>query len=138
MVDPLGYILTIIRADAGVAAITTRVRGGEPAKGDALGPGLYQPFVVLARLGHQRQKRLPVQEVRIAARCYGVTFQGASALAGAVSDAVHAIGPQTSAGGVGIWTAFDDGGEGTLKDPDTDQPYEVIIIAVNAADRPIA
>ena len=37
--DPTGRLLTEIRDDAGVAALTTRVRGGEPAAGDALGAG---------------------------------------------------------------------------------------------------
>jgi hypothetical protein len=133
LVDVTGYILTTIRDDATVAALTTRIRGGEPAKGDALGPGSYQRFVVLVRLGAQREKRLPVQEVRIAARCYGLTYQDAAALAGAVSDAIHARGPRISTGGVGIWTSFDDGGEGAGKDPDTDQPMETVVISVNAA-----
>jgi hypothetical protein len=138
MIDPLGFILTTIRDDATVAALTTRIRGGEPAAGDALGPGHYLPFVVLVNLGHVRERRLPVQEVRIAARCYGVTHQGAAALAGAVSDSIHAKGPRTSSGGVGIWTSFDDGGGGGLLDPDTNQPYEVVVILVNAATSPIA
>jgi hypothetical protein len=137
MPDPLGRILTEIRDDATVAAITTKIRGGEPAKNDALGPGSYQPFVVLVRLGTQREKRLPVQEVRIAAKCYAATAQLAAVLAGAVSDAVHARGPRISPSGVGIWTSFDDGGEGASNDPSTLQPYETVVISVNAADRPI-
>ena len=133
LVDPTGYILTTIRDDATVATLTTRIRGGEPAKDDALGPGSYQRFVVLVRLGTQREKRLPVQEVRYVARCYGLTYQDAAALAGAVSDAIHARGPRISTGGVGIWTSFDDGGEGAGKDPDTSQPMETVVISVNAA-----
>jgi hypothetical protein len=133
LVDPLGYILTTIRDDATVATLTDRIRGAEPAPKDALGPGDYQRFVVLVRLGARREKRLPVQEVRIAARCYGLTYQDAAVLAGAVSDAVHALGTRINAGGVGIWSSFDDGGEGASKDPDTGQPYETVVISVNAA-----
>lgn len=132
MIDPLGRILTEIRDDATVAAITTRIRGGEPAPGDALGPGSYQPFVVLSRLSIQREKRLPMQEVRILAACYGATFQQAAALAGAVSDAINAAGPRISPAGVGIWASFDDGGEGATRDPDTDQPREDVIFSVTA------
>jgi len=135
VIDPLGTILTMIRDDATVAAMTTKIRGGEPAKGDALGPGSYQRFVVLVRLGTTREKRLPVQEVRIAANCYGTSYQDAAMLAGAVSDAIHAKGPHLTAGGIGIWTTFDDGGEGATKDPTTEQPFETVIIQVNAADR---
>lgn len=139
--DPLGYLLTTVRDDPTVAAMTTRVRGGEPAPGDALGAGQYQRFVVLVRLGHLREKRLPMQEVRIAARCYGAggnPVQDAAVLAGAVSDALHARGPRISAGGVGIWASFDDSGGGADKDPDTGQPMEVVIFSAIAADRPIA
>jgi hypothetical protein len=132
LVDPLGFVLTTIRSDATVAAITTRVRGGEPAPGDALGPGKYIPFVVLTKLGHSRLKRAPVQEVRLAAKCYAATNQAADALGGAVSDAIHAAGHRISSSGVSILGAFDDGGEGASKDPDTGQPVSVIVIQVNA------
>jgi hypothetical protein len=133
LVDPLGRILTEIRDDPTVAALTgARVRGGEPAKGDALGPGSYQPFVVLSRLGTSRLRRAPVQEVRISARCYAVTYQGAAALAGAVSDAIHATGHRISPTSGSIFGSFDDGGGEATKDPDTGQPYESVVIAVNA------
>jgi hypothetical protein len=132
LVDPLGRILTEIRDNAAVAAITTRIRGGEPAKGDALGPGAYVPFVVLTQLGSSRLPHAPVQEVRLLAKCYGVTAQGATALAGAVSDAIHATGHRISGSGVVIFDSFDDGGEGATKDPDTDQPMASVVISVNA------
>lgn len=134
LVDPTGSVLVLIRDDSAVDAIVHgRVRGGEPAAGDALGPGHYQPFVVLTRLGRSRLKRAPVQEVRLNAACYGVTHQGAAALAGAVSSAVHPKGPRISAGGVAIWSSFDDGGGDSTKDPDTGQPREDFVIAVNAS-----
>jgi hypothetical protein len=132
LVDPLGRILVEIRDDPSVAALTTRIRGGEPAKDDALGPGSYQRFVVLVRLGAARLKRAPIQEVRILARCYGTTFADAAVLAGAVSDAIHAKGHRISAGGVVIFTSFDDIGTGAEKDPDTGQPHQDLIISVGA------
>lgn len=138
MIDPLGRILTEIRDDAAVAAITTRIRGGEPAPGDAKGPGEWVPFVVLVRLGTLRERGLPMQEVRIAARCYGTTFQQAAALAGAVSDAVHAAGPRISTAGVGIWRSFDDGGGGADIDPDTGQPHEEVVLSVIATTQAVA
>jgi hypothetical protein len=132
LVDPFGKLLTEIRDDPSVSAITTRIRGGEPAPGDALGPGKYQPFVVLTLIGRSRLKRAPLQEVRLVAKCYGVTFQGAEELAGAVSDAIHAVGRRASAGGVVIFGSFDDGGQGTTKDPDTGQPMSAFMVQVNA------
>ena len=133
--DPLGFILTTIRDDAAVSAITTRIRGGQPATGDALGPGKYQRFVVLSRLGGLRLKRAPLQEVRLLAKCYGVTDQDAEALAGTVSDAIHASGRLTNGSGLVITGAFDDGGEGATQDPDTGQPMASIVIQVGALDR---
>ena len=130
--DPTGRLLTEIRGDPAVAAITTRIRGGEPAPGDALGAGSYQPFVVLVRLARTRLRWAPVQAVRYAARCYGATYQGAAELAGAVADAVHAKGHRINAAGLSIFGSFDDGGGGAMADPDTGQPYEVVFIDVNA------
>ena len=133
MVDPTGFLLTTIRDFPAVAAITTRVRGGEPAPGDALGAGSYLAFVVLSRLGSLRLKRAPIQEVRLVARCYGATAQGAAALAGAVSDAIHAKGHRINGVGVAIFGSFDDGGLGADKDPDTGQPLESFVIQVGAS-----
>ena len=89
-------------------------------------------FVVLSLLGRSRLKRAPLQEVRLVARCYGNTYQGAEALAGAVSDAIHAVGRRVSAAGVVIFGSFDDGGQGTSKDPDTGQPVSMFVIQVGA------
>lgn len=133
MIDCLGFLLTGIRDNAAVAAITTRIRGGEPAAGDALGPGSYVPFVVLTRLGVEREPRVPIQRLRILARCYAATPQAASALYGAVSDAIHDVGPRISASGVVLYRSFDDIGTGAEKDPDTGQPSESLIVSLIAA-----
>ena len=131
MIDALGTLLTEIRDDPGVAALTTRIRGGEPAPGDAATP--FQRFVVLVRLGSTREKRAPVQEVRIGLRCYGATFADAAALYGAVSDAIHNVGPRIGATGVLIHRSFDDAGLGAQTDPDTGQPHEDGVISLFAA-----
>ena len=133
MIDCLGFLLTGIRDSPAVAAITTRIRGGEPAAGDALGPGSYVPFVVLTNLGSRREPRAAMQTVRIAARCYGASFPLAAALAGAVSDAVSNIGPRRSSSGVLIYRTYDDIGLGAEKDPDTGQPHQDLIVEVFAA-----
>ena len=139
--DPTGRILTEIRDDATVAAITARVRPEQPAgkteadAGDARGPGQYVPFVVVSRLGHARGKRIPTQEVRLLAKCYGTTAQNAAALAAAVSGAVHARGHRISSAGVAISGSFDDGGAGLAFDPVTGQPHEDVVIQVNASTR---
>ena len=131
MIDPLGKLLTEIRDFPAVAALTSRVRGGEFAPGDAAVP--FKRVVVLVRLGTTRAKRAPVQEVRIGLRCYGSTYQDAAALYGAVSDAVHNVGPRIGATGVLIHRSFDDIGMGADKDPDTGQPHEDGVIQLFAA-----
>ncbi len=136
MIDPLGKLLTEIRANPAVASLTTRVRGGEPAPGDSAAP--FGRFVVLVRLGTQRDKRAPVQEVRIGFRCYGSTYQDAAALYGAVSDAIHNVGPRIGATGVLIHRSFDDTGLGASKDPDTGQPHEDGVIQLFAATQVVA
>ena len=131
MIDPLGTLLTEIRDNSAVAALTTRIRGGEPAPGDVTVP--FGRFVVLVRLGTTREKRAPVQAVRIAVRCYGTTFGDAAALYGAVSDAIHNVGPRIGATGVLIQRSYDDAGLGAASDPDTGQPHEDGVISLFAA-----
>lgn len=136
--DPMGYLLTTIRSDPVVAAITTRIRAGEPAPGDSQGPAGYLPFVVLSELGNVRQKgRVPVQETRVAARCYAASFQLAKALAGAVSDSIHNLSPRKNASGVLLYRAYDDVGNGTTRDPDTQQPVSEFVIQLWSATQAV-
>jgi hypothetical protein len=155
LVDPTGYLLTTIRDAAGVAALTARVRVDEPMgrtvnsasvetdAGDARGPGKWVRFIVISRLARSREKRLPIQEARYVARCYGQggnPWQDADALAGAVSDAIHNTGPMRNAAGVVLFQLFDDGGEGPTADPMTHQPHSDVIVSVIAGTQvaPIA
>jgi hypothetical protein len=134
MIDPLGKLLTEIRSNSVVAALTTRIRGGEPEPGDSVSKADgYNRFVVLVRLGNDRAKRAGMQTLRIAARCYGTSYQDAAALAGAVSDAVHNIGPRRNTAGVLIFRTYDDIGLGATADPDTGQPHEDLVIEVFAS-----
>lgn len=150
LADPTGRLLTDIRGDAAVAALTDRVRCPEPLgrqvtaggvvtdEGDARGPGAYVRFVVLVRLGRSRLPHVPVQEVRYSARCYGLDARDAAALAGAVSEAVHDRGHRITAGGVSIFGSLDEGAEAAARDPDTGQPYESVLISVGASTALIA
>jgi hypothetical protein len=147
LVDPTGFLLTTIRDNASVAALTTRVRVYEPMgrtvnsagvetdAGDARGPGKWVRFVVIRRLGRTRLPHAPVQGVRYVALCYGQggnPAQDADALAAAVSDAIHNAGHRISSGGVSVFGSYDDGGEGPTKDPDTGQPHSDVVIALGA------
>lgn len=148
--DPLGKVLIEVRDDPVVAAIAAanpsssvaRVRGFEPApptdsyEGDAHGPGSYRAFVVLSNLGGSRLYRVPIQQPRITARCYGRTPAEAAALGAAVSDAVHYQGPRVH-GQLGIYASFEDGGGEQARDPDTDQPYVTLFIDLVATTQAV-
>lgn len=126
LLDPLGALLVEIRDDVDVDSLVDgRVRGFEPAAGDAQGAGSYQAFIVLVSLGGPPDPRLPVTFGTYAARCYGTTGQNASAVWGAVVKAVHMAGPRLKTSGLGIYlSAVIDGGEQS-KDPDTQQPVVI-------------
>jgi hypothetical protein len=132
LVDPTGFLVTSLRDDPGVAALNCPVRTGEPAPGDALGPGKYKRFVVLVRLGRTRHPHAPVQGIHYAARCYGTSYQDATFVAATVASAIHDRGVRVSPGGISVLNSLDDGGDGAGKDPDTAQPYETVIIVVGA------
>lgn len=137
MIDPLGLVLTAIRDDPAVAAITTRVRGGELATDD--GP----PAVVLRRLGTTRAPmgggtgRAGLEGVTIAALCFAQTYQGAAALYGAVSDAIHMKGPRHDGAGRLIYLTVEESGGDPVVDPDTRWLTETCVISVIAAAKAV-
>lgn len=129
MFDPIGSLVVELREDAAVAALTTRIRGGGPARGDADGPGGYQRFVVLTRLGGVLPTSgVPTQTVLVGMRCYGTTPQDAAELFGACADALHHVGPRSGTRGGHIYTTHVTSSGGAVQDPDTRQPYEVGVI----------
>ena len=133
MIDPLGALIAELRT-AGIAS--GRVRGGEPAPGDAKTP--FQRFVVLVRLGGPRLHRAPIQFLRIGVRAYAPTYQDAAALYGEISDAVDNVGGRMSAADLPIYQTLDDTGGAAAKDPDTDQPYESGVIQLIAGTEVLA
>jgi hypothetical protein len=146
--DALPKVLIEVREDSEVAAIagenphvtTPRVRGFEPAPGDAQAgndQAPYKAFVVLVQLDAPRLPRVPVQRPRIAARCYGRTHAEAAALRWAVSNAIHMIGPRVHANGLGIYLSKDESGGEQEKDPDTSQPYQTLFIDLFATTQAV-
>ena len=149
LADPTGLLITTIRDNAGVAALTTRVRCPEPAgrqvsaagvlldEGDARGPGHWVRFIVLVRLARDRVSS--ARPCRRSGTSPGATATGgnpaqdADALAAAVSAAIHAGGRRASASGVVITGSFDEGDAGPEKDPDTGQPHTDVVISVGAS-----
>jgi hypothetical protein len=119
MTDPMGFLVTLMR-DASIAG--KRVRGGEPAQGDAQPRQLWQRFVVLTLLGRTREPRAPVQSLRVGVRAYAATYQDASALYGEISDLMNNAGPRVSASGIVIHNTLDSDSSQD-QDPVTGQPY---------------
>lgn len=135
MVDPTGMLIAELRR---TNIASGRVRGAEPAPGDALGPGHYQRFVVLVRLVPQRVLRIPLARFQYIFRAYGATPQDAAALYNEVSDAFHLVGPRVGVSGIGIYQTVQEFGNGPGKDPDTGQPFEAGLLEVLAGTRLVA
>lgn len=133
MQDLTGAIVTTVRDDPAVAAITPRVRGGELAAGDAA------PAVVIVQASNTRspfgpgRARLGLQQPRFYANCYGATYQEAAHLAGAVSDALHLLRGRAFSGGRVILEILDAGWGGVVLDPVTKWPTETVVIEVTGA-----
>lgn len=127
MTDPLGKLLTEIRDDATVAAITHRVRGEEPRQGDV------PPLVIIRTFPIVRNSRVPIGRYQYLIQCYGADPPATAQLRGAVSDAIHNIGPRMSAAGVSIYRSQSEVEGQTQLDPDTSWPFQTIVVVVWAA-----
>lgn len=144
--DVLPKLLIELRDDTDVADIVganpsinpPRVRGVEPAQGDSQGADNFRAFVVLVQLDATRLPRVPVQRVRIVARCYGRTPKEAADLRWACSNALHERGPRLYASGLGVYLTRDDVGGDQQKDPSTQQPYQTFIIEAFATTQAVA
>jgi hypothetical protein len=133
--DPLGTLVTEGKADSVLNALVSgRVRGFEPKSetrdslgnltydGDALGPGSYKAFVVIAALDVPPHPTVPITTATYAVRAYGVTAQNAWAVWGACVQTFHKRRGRMGSGGLGMYqTKVISGGEQD-KDPDTQQP----------------
>lgn len=121
--DPMGTLILEARADSDVATLTGgRVRGFQPAEGDALGPGHYQAFVVIDALTVPVHQQLPITEAEYGIAAYGSTPQNAWAVWGALVKAFHGVGPRIATSGLGIYRSWAASGGTQDKDPDTGQP----------------
>lgn len=142
MVDPTGSVIIAVR-DALKDDWTDRVRANEPAPGDSgvesdpSGKKTYaHRFVVMGRLGFLPSRRVPIQLVTMFYRAYGFTRADAAALAGAIHDAIHDVGPRIGANGVAIYESANLGGD-DLEDPRTGQPYTDGTIQFTASTIPV-
>lgn len=138
MLDPIGALITELRADSDVAGLVgTRVRGGEPGPGDAKGAGEYQAFVLLIG-APAPYSRVPVTRTSYTVRCYGSTYQNAGAVWGAVVKALHQVKAREKSNGLGIYISWFTDTADQLKDPDTGQPYTEGTLVLYATAQAIA
>lgn len=129
MVSILGRVIVELRSDAAVSAIV----GDRVVGGDAPDVSEGLAFVQVRRLGPERRKpRAPVTAGRLSVDCYGRTYQEATNLYAAVSDALSAKGPRKSPAGVALYLTVEEvGGQSTI-DPDSKQPVERAIYGYSA------
>jgi hypothetical protein len=137
MIDPLRTARAEVAALPAVAAITDRVRRGDPAPGDIQQSGKYLAYVVLVRLDASRDLRAPVMEVPITARCYGTTRQQAADLWAAISEGLNNRGPRIR-DGVLVHRSFAPSDSGDDQDPDTKQPMIAGLIRYHLATSAVA
>ncbi len=142
MIDVLGKLLIELRDDDDFALWHDgRVRGEEPAPGDANGPGEYLRFVVITTLATPRERRVPVQRPTYAVNVFGTSPKDAMAGYVLASDAIHRAGVRmagTGANRVGIWDSFDDSGGTPERDPQTGQPFVTFVVHLIATDQSVA
>lgn len=120
--DPIGSLITEARADSALAALVgARVRGFEPAPGDAQGAGSYQAFVVITALSVPVHPQVPITFAEYGVRAYGSTPQNAWAVWAALVRVFHGSTHRVKANGLGIYRTATLGGSQS-NDPDTHQP----------------
>lgn len=129
MTDLTGSVVTMIRDDLAVAAITKRVRGGELLANDVA------PAVKIVKLSNSRSPfgrghgRLGLQRPRFAANCMAKTHTDAAQLAGAVSDAIHQKGGRVISERT-LHRSYDEGWGGPVIDPATGWVTETVVFSV--------
>jgi hypothetical protein len=152
MIDPTGKLVLLIRAIPAVATITTNVHGGDAIENDT------RPMVLVKRMNVNRMSptgpgtsRNRQARWRYVLECVGPVFdptipatrygdRQAVALAGAVSSGLHHAGPVSfpiSGGRIGLYKILEESQGAVLTDPDTQDPYVPVIVALIGAAQAI-
>lgn len=146
MVNVIGAMIAELRDDLDVSTLVgNRIRHGNPLgevsgsggqmvyDGDAKGSGEYKAFIVLVTLSNPPQRRVPVQYLEVAARCYGTTRQQSREVYGALVKCFQDRGVRVKSNGTGIWRSAIVGGGSDDTDPKTGQPVVIATIQLIAA-----
>lgn len=144
MVDPMGMLLTELRASSPlVALVSTRISADEDPTSDQ-GKTRVRAVDLGGPIGRVGDRRPGLQSLIYALRCYGPSkdAQGrpistgpitARQIAGACVDALHQRGPRTDASGRFVIKSSVASIGGLLIDPDTREPYYTVSVEVVAA-----
>ena len=131
MVSIIGRVIVELRSDVAVAAIV----GDRVVSGDAPDVGDDVAFVLVRYLETRRLPRAPLGSGRLSVDSYGRTYQEATNLGNAVSDALSAKGPRTSPAGVALYLTVEEIGGQLAIDPDSKQP---VVRAIYDYSAPLA
>lgn len=137
IVDLTGVAVTELRLNAAVAAITSRVRGGELAGDDV------PPAVVVVSLGIDyspmgRTRSAKLQAPLFAAQCFGGTRPQAAQLANAVAAAMELRRGRIDSGGRLVLLSLVEGGGDVVLDPDTRWPFATVTFSLIGAQQAVA
>ena len=129
VLSPLLAAVAELAADSAIQGIvgldaggTRRVRPTEPGPGDALGPGLYQAFVVVSILDGSPLAHMGIRDNTLGIRAYAETYPKAEALWLACESVFRDRGARIATSRLGIYHSQVTGGGMADRDPDTRQP----------------
>lgn len=136
--DPLAALVAYLASDSEVSALVgTRVFGQELPPGEA--QQMPRPCVVVqAAGGFGERSDVPVQTLRVDARCYGRTLHEAMAVHLAVYGALKKRLRRSQQGDALLHSAIMEGGPRPLRDPDADWPFVLSSWQLIAADEPLS
>jgi hypothetical protein len=138
LLSPRQVGIAELLADATVTAITTRIRGVEPAEGDEQGPGAYLPFVIVSDHDLPWEAGTATSQAVIALRAYAATHAAAETLYLACAAVFRSRkGPRIATSRLGIYSSYAEGGGTPDTDPDTGQPYRYGDVVLNVSTQPI-
>lgn len=141
MIDPIGAVITLLRADTAVAALVSQRVRGEVLDREPL------PLVVVVENAATRRPfgpgsgRIHMALSTIVCRCYGPDSPTgaitARQLAGAVSDALHNL-PPTTVGTKYLARGYAPEIGGMERDPVTKWPMTPVVVDIYYATEAVA
>lgn len=138
-VDPIGALVTELQ---GVASLTAIIGAGKVMGQEQRVPA---PCVVVVQLDDRPSisgPRTGTRSVQVAVRCVAPKGPTGDILALQIARTVrewfHERGPRKSALGVAFYLTTEQNTGAVLRDPDTDEPYVLVMVNIAAAASAVA